>query len=471
VTGNLSFLKKRPGLVFEWAMAVFTLGTVIHAVIFLSINKSLPQPFFYAAEDLLGDWFNTAYWARDKGTYDVWTTLYPPLTFVFMRLVGIDSCYLPGRAYDPSPGYPARDCDWLGHVSIWALFLLNFVLIYLVFRRIDKSTAIPRAICLALGWPMLDGLERGNLVLAAFPCFLLAFTPLLRSARLKWLFAGLAVNFKVYLIGGIVALLLKRKWLWVECALIATAAIYLITYAILGRGTPVEIYHDLANWDAQDTTDPLHLWVATTYQQLLSLAKGDYFPSVIVLGSRPVDLIILIVPIVVRFTQLLILAAAATVWLRPEAVANTRVVTLAVMLALITSESGGYTPTFFMLLVLMEPWRGAGRKVAIIGCYLLAPSIDFPISEVPPVVTNTWLGNRTVFVTYYVGIAPFLRPAVILIIAQAIASATIADVWRDIRQQGWSGRWRFRRDVPFLPWIKHPLPPASALIAPAGPKG
>ena len=64
----------------------------------------LPQPFVFDTNDTFMDWFNTAYWAHHPGAYDIWQSIYPPLSFVFLKLVGLPGCYL------DSPFY-ARDCD------------------------------------------------------------------------------------------------------------------------------------------------------------------------------------------------------------------------------------------------------------------------------------------------------------------------------------------------------------------------
>ncbi len=455
-----------PGVLIEWLMAAIIVAMVIYTAIFLYIHSYLPQPFFYEPNDTYADWFNTAYWARDPGTYDLWTSLYPPLSFVFLRIFTLDSCYLQGRAFDASVGYSARDCDWLGLGTIWVVWLLDVVLIYFTFRKIDRATAIPRTICLGLGWPMLDGLERGNLVLVSFTCLILAFGPLIRSAKLKWLFAGLAVNFKVYLISGIVAQLLKRKWLWLEGALIFTIVIYLITFAILGRGSPAEIYRNIHDWSLISTASPLDLWFATSFSGLISLLEGPDVTMEFVLGSRTLDFLQLVLPALVHLVQAFILIAAASVWLRPEVVPSSRAVNLAIMLALITQESGGYSPVYFVLFVLMEPWRGGGRKVAIFLCYLLAISADISIGDGPTLARDAYFRNTSVIIDTQITIMPFIRPLAILIIASAVAFTTIHDVWRDIRLQGWSARWRYRRDLPLLPWVCPPDRPVVSTPAP-----
>ena len=50
---------------------------------------------------------------------------------------------------------------------------------------------------------MMWGLDRGNVILITYIFVLLAYGPLVRSAQWRWLYAGLAVNMKVYLIGTI----------------------------------------------------------------------------------------------------------------------------------------------------------------------------------------------------------------------------------------------------------------------------
>ncbi|MDG6079371.1 hypothetical protein E3U23_09215 [Erythrobacter litoralis] len=454
----------RNGLLIEWALASLITVSALYSLWHLWYYSYLPQPFFYEPSDLFADWFNTSYWARDEGSYDVWATLYPPLSFVFLDIFGIDACYPRVRAYDPSAGLAARGCDWLGTVTLFGSFFLSGYVAWRIIRKLNTNIyrAIPRTICVAIGWPMLDALERGNLMLVAFVCFALAFGPILKSARLRWLFAGLAVNFKVYLIASIMPLLFKRKWLWVEGALIATILVYLVSFAILGRGTPIEIVTNLTSWSQLGTASPLDMWFSTTYKAFLALLDGEVFPATLILGSQTVDRLQWILPTLLYSVQATILIAFAFAWYRPEVISHYRLVNLGTMLALITSEAGGYTPAFFTLLIMLEKWKGFGRIYCIVMCYLLAVSFDIPIDQAQPVVRDTAIRNSTVIVTFYVTIGPFIRPALILSIPFALALTTIRAVWLDIRQQGWSERWRFRNDAALLPWIRRPEPPKSA---------
>src|SRR3546814_6364629 len=89
------------------------------------------------------DWFNTAYWANNRGIYDVWRSIYPPLSFVFLDATSLPGCYL------QSPFY-ARDCDWLARSTIYAFYLIDVALAWSCFRRLDRHTAPMRTIAIAL---------------------------------------------------------------------------------------------------------------------------------------------------------------------------------------------------------------------------------------------------------------------------------------------------------------------------------
>lgn len=445
----------------EAILSAVILGALVYCATFAYVYNYLPQPFFYEPADTFADWFNTSYWARNLGTYDTWATLYPPLSFVFLRFFGLDSCYPSGR-WDTSAGLAARDCDWLGLGTIIALFSLNLILIYVTFRRINRRTAVLRTVCLGLGWPMLDGLERGNLVLVSFTCLLLWAAPLLKSSHGKTVFIGLAVNFKVYLIAAIVPLLLRRRWRLVEQALVAVVLVYLASYAMLGRGTIPEIARNIGDFASNPTTQVLDLWYSSTYNPAISLLEGNNFPVTLLLGSQAIEHLLFALKGLILLAQCSIMLAVGMAALRPEVIPPYRFVNLGILMALITSEAGGYTPVYWTLLVLMEPWRGIGRKIAIVLCYIIAIPLDIPLYYAPPVVRDTYFGNSTTIISYAVTVMPFVRPALVIMVAVAISSVTIRQVWEDIRLQGWSGRWRLRRDAPMLPGMRRPSPKRAA---------
>lgn len=448
----------------KWIEPILGIGvaaTIVYPLVHLFTYGYLPQPFFHSPDDLWADWFNTAYFAYDKGTYDAWRTIYPPLSFVFLRIFTLQHCYVLHDGADVRAGLPARSCDWWGLFSLHTFYLIAVALAAYSFWKWDRKTALWRTIAIGLGFPMLDGLERGNLVIVSFICLMLAFGPILKSARWRAMAIGLAINFKVYLIASLVPLLLRRKWRFVEWGLLSTVIIFLASYALLGRGTPLQIYDNIVEfneWQSQ-ATDLLSIWYSTTFTPHLGLLTSPMISVPDLIGSRNTDILLVVIPILIHSTQAAILLAAAAIWLRPGAVPYYRVVNLGLLFALITSEAGGYAQIYFIYFVFFERFEGVGRRWAIIACYLLCPSTDIPVDTIfMPVVRDTYLWGKTVIVTYYVMLGPFFRPLIVLSVPFALSLVTLRDVRKDIRDQRWRPRWRFRNDAPLLAGEESALP-------------
>lgn len=432
---------------WENVFAILVLMGGIYCVGHLLVEGYLPQPFFYQPFDVWMDWFNTAFWAHNPGAYDSWRTLYPPLSFIVLRFLTYGPCYIGNE------GWYSRDCDWYGMITMHGWYVLNVYLIGRTFLKIDRETALPRSFALAAGMPMLDGLERGNLIMVAFTCFLLAHGPLLRSARLRWLMAAMTINFKVYLIGSIFAYPVKRRWRWFEGTVLATVGLYLLTWGMLGAGTPIELIENLTSWNVNlnSAGSVLDLWYATSYQPVIGLLDSSALPINELAGSRLLEVFSVVLPGAVAATQLVILVATGAAWLRPEAVPTYRLVNLATCIAIITTEGGGYAQALMIFLTFFEPWRsGVAVRFALVCCYVLSIPGDILLGPVLPQTNNGFLNTGPMFYSYYFSLGPFIRPAVVLLVPIALSFATIATVWRDIRAQGWRGRTRFSRDLPIM---------------------
>jgi len=396
---------------------------------YLLIYGHLNTPFFYEPFDTWMDWFNTAFWAHHLGAFETWGSIYPPLSFVVMKLVTTSRCY---DFADP------RLCDVYGIVTLHLFYILNIVLVAKTYLKIDGSTAIPRTFALTAGLPMVFALERGNLILLCFACLLLAYGPLLRSARWRWFFAACAINFKVYLVGTLFAQLLRRRWRWFEGAAIVTLLVYLVSFAIMGEGTPRQIYENIAYYSSGYLAkNPLDLMYAGTYKPLLSVLNGDGFPVITAIGSRQVEFWAFALPIVVYLVLGLIALAAMATAFRPTSIPMHRIVFLSIAAALISSEAGYYTTMFLLLFVFMEPWRGFGRIWSIVMSYLLCIPADVPLYWTPPIAMESFLGGRQVIAQFVVGVGPFARPGLILSIVVAMSFVTLRQVWDQLRSEGW----------------------------------
>lgn len=461
-------MKRAYDLIFpvnRWLEPLFCLviaGGLVYAVWHMITIGYLPQPFFYEPADMWGDWFNVSYWAHDLGSYDTYGAVYPPLSFVFLNIFSLDSCYpIANSAGDFGAGLAARSCDWLGVAMVQVVYIINIFVIAAAYTKHDRKTAPWRAFALAAGFPTAEAFEHANLIIPTLTLVVLGYGPLLKSSWARWLCIGLAVNFKVYVIASIIPQLLRRRWRWVEGALISVVSVYLVTYAILGRGTPTEIFDNITQFANTGASNILDVWFPATFLALEALLDNWQGPLMGVLGSYWVNFLLFLLPALQHTVQASIVIASVAAWVRPEAIPRYRLSNLGISLALVTSESGGYSVILPFFFTLLEPWKGVGRKWAIIAVYILCIPLDIPIDKAPEVVRDTFLPSRTVIANYSIMIGPFIRPLFFYSIPFALSMVTLREVWDDIRTQGWSQRYRFRRDAPLLPGITPPVAPSS----------
>jgi hypothetical protein len=397
----------------ETLLMLAVVASFAHTVWWFVDKGYLPQPFVFDTNDTFMDWFNTAYWANRPGAYSVWRSIYPPLSFVFLDLTSLPGCY-PG-----SPFY-ARDCDWLARGTITAFYLIDVALLWIAFRRNDSRTAIPRTVAMAIGLPLLFTLERGNLILVALPAFILAYGPVTHSGAWRAVAVAVTINFKPYLLLPALAQALRREWRPLELAGIATVLLYLVTLAWVGSGTPGELATNTANW-VQFVAGQVWNEVnySTSYAPFLLLRESQ-LPLLQFVPSRLVEGIEAAVPLAIRSTQCLALAALAAAWLQPRALTQGRIATILLGAYLVTQSPGGYTQAFLLFLVLLEPWKG-GAAIAIIAAYLLCLVGDWPLASVLKLETQSWLSGRPVLPEFGLTIGHFVRPGLVILIVWSLS--------------------------------------------------
>jgi hypothetical protein len=402
-------------------LLLIAVGLADTASVFLR-NGFFPPPANYDTMDNFMDWFNPAYWANNQGAYDVWGTVYPPFAFVFLRIFSLKSCYIDGP-------FSGRSCDWLGMSALFGFYLANIIIIFFCYRLHDKRTALMRWAALSFGLPMIFAVDRGNLIVPCFTCFALGHGRLLRSARLRWLAVAMSINFKPYLLGAVVPLVLKRRWRWFEGAMVATVLVYVVSWAVLGVGSPMELIHDTFAFENVGGNAPLAAtFYGSSYASLSALLRS--VPLTTFVGSRLVEFVDPLPMGFIRFGQAAVLVAFLAAALRPRAVTTFRLTALAVAVALSTVEVGSYAQVFLLFLVFLERWKGIAVSIALICAYLLCVPIDHIAVSLYHQIKPAYLSGRTVDYDLGVTFGMFIRPGLILMIQYALAAATVVDVWR-----------------------------------------
>jgi hypothetical protein len=415
-------------------LLMILLGVTYSAFILYS-EGYLPPPFVFDPTDTMMDWFNTAYWADNGRIYDVWDSIYPPVSFVFLRIFSIHACYV----NDPFIG---RNCDWLGRSTLLFFFVLNAFLTFKVFSVVDRRTALVRAAAMAVGLPMLYTLERGNLIIPCYTFFVLGQGRILRSARLKWAALALSINFKPYLLAALIPYLLRRRWRWFEGAGVACLLVYILSYAALGAGAPWEMLSSMVDYVNHGGNSLFGaVYYGGSYASILNYLRRG-IPLMRFIGSQPIETMETVLPILMRIGQVGAAAAFAIGAVRPNTVPIHRMAAMGIALVLASTEFGGYAEVFLLFLVFQEPWRGPWRIVALVSAYLLCIPADYALVPLAHQIEGSYLTGRAVDYDLTLTLGAFVRPALVLIILYALTIATVIDLLR---------RPRVERPVPEYP--------------------
>lgn len=391
-------------------------------------NGYLGPPFVFDVSDTFMDWFNTAYYAHNGHAYDIWRTIYLPLSFVVTGLFGDPTCY------DRSP-YDARDCDVIGIGFILVMYAACVIVTALAFWRNDRSSAVTRTIAVAVGGPLLYALERGQLIMLTYIAFAALYGQLLRSRAAYVGAAAFMANTKVYMVFPLFALTVKRDWRMFEYCALGSVALYIVTILIVGAGTPLELIANLANWfGIRLGTVWDEMLYTTTYKPLLQLDVYQY-PVRDYIEQRWVDGGILFIQGYVLFSRLLCWACIALAWLYPKAISQPRLIFFILMQSFINQNPGGYSITLIVFLVFLERARGPGTVIALICAYLISVPGDWTLVKLFDAERQSWLSGRQVMSEYVVPWGALIRPGIIAIMLWSLAVDTLINIHRTMRRE------------------------------------
>jgi hypothetical protein len=157
--------------------------------------------------DSFMDFFQPLYWSDNDGRYTVWTSIYPPLNFIFLKLVKLTflgSANFPGSFELRASAFP-----------VVLFILLSYLLAPIIvlrtklWRSFTGAEKILLYFIMILSTPMLFALERGNLIIYA-----LIFLPfVLSSAGMIRVFCiAVLINLKPYMVLLIFFYLVRRNW-------------------------------------------------------------------------------------------------------------------------------------------------------------------------------------------------------------------------------------------------------------------
>jgi hypothetical protein len=388
----------------------------------------LPQPFYYLVKDSLMDLYTTATWAHRDGAYSVWRTLYPPLSFDLLRMVTNAKCYVHGDL-------AGRQCDRAAFAVLVAVFLANAGLVVWSYRLSDPRTALPRALAVAAGLPMLYALERGNLLIPCFTAFVLGTGTLVRSRWGRLFALAVSVNFKPYLLGVFLPAVARRDWRWLLSFGAIGLAIYVATFVVQGAGTPQELLSNIDIYRAGNLDPWSNIYYATSYLPLARFISAHQGVAALLPPWAAAAFSFGVIA-VMRLVQLAVAVCMIAAAIRPAGVHSRRFMALftAMILTTVTNGSSGYALIFLFFLVFFEPWRGAARIAILVSAYLLCLPIDWAFWPMMHGPAYSFLGGREVSVSFGVSLGQLLRPGLLLIVQVGLIVLNLDDILSPLRK-------------------------------------
>ena len=415
--------------VAELFFVTLVVGGIGYTAWFLLTAGYLPRPFFYGSQSFFTDWTAPVYYSVNPGAYTQFYSVYPPLSFDFLRIFSINRCY----RYDDI--FASRECDWLSTVTLLSAYLITIPIIFYFYKIADKRTAVMRTIAICMGLPIVYALERGNLIGPCFVFFVLGQGRLLKSARWKWLALATSINFKPYLILALAGPFLRRRWRFLEGCAVAGLAVYLVTYALEGAGDPLTV---LTNIGLFATSDPRGIFERSTYASsfipLIDLLKSA-FPVMYFVGSHPMELLDWLLPLLINIGRLGVIASFLCAMVRPGIITTHRLSALGIAYVITTQDPGGYAVIFLLFLVFLERWRGFFPIMALVCAYLLSITADYIVVKFSHEIINSYLTNRVVGYDLGATVGMFARPTLILFLEYALVGACLVDFYKSLRKE------------------------------------
>jgi hypothetical protein len=396
---------------FAFAVALLHLTGAVYYGLYLIANGYLPGPFANDKSDTLMDLFNPLYWAYDLGRYTEWGSVYPPLNFWILKLLGL--VFLGGGGGAP---------DAIRDSSPW--LIAAFCLIYLVVPAFVLKTTPWRSFsilqklsiyaAIVLSTPALFALERGNLVVICpiFLCLVIS-----KTGYSRCFYIALLINIKPYFLLLVFYYLVRRNWRGLVVCSGLSGFLFVLTGVALDHNFQ-EILTNLSNFSHGDVLFSVREVLSmpssvSAFSYALKHPEGASFAFAF-LGNQVIDWAIF----AVDATKWILLGVAFSVLIvKAHVVRDAELfVLLVVIITNLGVSVGGYSLVFYMVLIPVLLKMRASRIYLFLITLLAAPLDFFPLMADSLGEQYSYLSDSLVDVEWSLGLGSVVRPCVNLLL-------------------------------------------------------
>lgn len=350
------------------------------------------------------DFFSTLYWADIAGRYTMGKSIYPPLNYIFLKLVRM--VFIGGVTFSDTFALRASGFSVVLFVLFSYLIVPILILRNNLWSRFSVAEKTLLYFSIILSTPMLFALERGNLIL--YTLFILPFV-LSHSGLVRAVSIAVLVNLKPYFALLIFYYLIRRDWkqFW-KCTLI-TGLLFLISGVLLDQGF-INLFFNIFDW--------------TQKSSILSVKEVMAMPSSIsafsyVLNSEAIQQtkygyffnLHAIAKLILAINWIVIFWLWAALYNKNRLLSEVQI--LAVLLVTISNFGiwiGGYSLIYYIPLLPVFLTMKLRNVYLVILILLFAPLEYIPLARETIGEQYSYLTNSIVDVHWILGIGSVLNP-------------------------------------------------------------
>src|SRR3989338_5513952 len=195
-------------------------------VYYLMVNGYLTSPFVYDKSNTFMDLFNILYWANDDGRYTDWSSVYPPLSFLILRLISfVFAGGGHGTAAAMRDNFPLVAGFFLIYLAVPAVVLKTKL-----WQGLPTNEKILIYFAIIVSTPMLFALERGNIIML---CPVLLALVLSRIGFVRCLCIALLINIKPYFALLIIYYIARKNWKGFATSVVLSGLIFVFSGFVL----------------------------------------------------------------------------------------------------------------------------------------------------------------------------------------------------------------------------------------------
>jgi len=393
------------GGVYAGIISLINVAGCIYFILYFMENGYLPSPFIYDKGNTFMDLFNPMYWAYDSARYTEWGSVYPPLSFLILKLCNI---VLLGAGPDGGPLAMRDNSPFVILGFCFICFASPAIMMHgRQWRSIACLDKILIYVAIILSAPMLFSLERGNIVAL---CPVLLAVAVFNIGLKRILSIALLINIKPYFAVLMAYFLIRRNFKGFFLCSITSFMVFTVTGMVLDENF-LDFFTNIIGFGQAKNLFTVGEVMAfpssvSAFSYVLNDPEGRGYALSYALFDA--DLAVKIIEIL---RWVLIAVSLAAAFLKAHAMRDAEIIALlGVVITNLGVSVGGYTLLFYIVMIpVFIKMRFSRLYIGIIS--IMSMPLDIiPLVNMGLGVHYSYLSDSSRYIDWTLGLGSMLRP-------------------------------------------------------------